>query len=100
MKSKGYDLVGVRPHDQEVAGFKCYASLKEVPLEYRAFVDVFRLPEHIPDLVDEVIEVGGVKVLWLQMGITHPLAEKKAEAAGIQVVSDKCLHFEWVRINS
>ena len=97
MRSKGYDLVGIRPGDQEVAGFKCYSDLQQVPAEYRQFVDVFRRPEHIPEVVDEVLRVGGVKVLWLQQGIMHPVAEKKAEDAGLKVISNRCLHLEYER---
>lgn len=95
MKSKGYDAVGIYPNEKEINGFKIYQSLKAVPAEYRKFVDVFRRPEHIPQVVDEVIAAGGVEVLWIQLGISHPEAEKKAEAAGIKVVSNKCLHIEY-----
>jgi predicted CoA-binding protein len=97
MRSKGYDLVGVNPNEKEIAGFKCYKSFSDVPLEYRKFVDVFRKPEHVPSLVDEVLKVGGAEVLWLQMGIANAEAEKKAEVAGLKVVSDRCLHIEYER---
>ena len=95
MKSKGYEAVGIYPGEKEINGFKIFQSLKEVPTEYRKFVDVFRRPEHIPQVVDEAIAAGGVEVLWIQLGITHPEAEKKAESAGIKVISNKCLHIEY-----
>lgn len=95
MQSKGYNIVGINPGQSEIAGFKIYSSLADVPAQYRKFVDVFQRPERIPAVVDEVIAAGGVEVLWLQLGITHPEAEKKAEAAGIKVVSDRCLLIEY-----
>ncbi len=95
MKSKGYEAVGTYPGQTEIAGFKIYPKLADVPLEYRKFVDVFRSSDKIPAVVDEVIAAGGVEVLWLQLGISHPEAEKRAEAAGIKVVSDRCLHIEY-----
>lgn len=95
MKSKGYAAVGTYPGQTEIAGFKIYSKLADVPLEYRKFVDVFRNSDKIPAVVDEVIAAGGVEVLWLQLGISHPEAEKRAEAAGIKVVSDRCLHIEY-----
>lgn len=98
MKSQGYEAVGVYPKQTEIGGFKIYSSLSEVPAEYREFVDVFRKSESIPEVVEEVLKVGGVKVLWLQLGITHPEAEKKAEAAGIKVVSNRCLHIEHTKL--
>lgn len=94
MKAHGYEVVGVNPGHDNIAGMKIYKSLAEVPSEYRKFVDVFRRPEHIPDVVDEVIAAGGVEVLWLQLGITNPEAEHKAEQAGIRVISDRCLLVE------
>ncbi len=98
MKENGWDIVGTYPKIHSVGGFKIYQSLKEVPPEYRKFVDVFRSSDRIPDIVEEVIAVGGVEVLWLQLGISNPDAERKAEAAGIKVISNRCLvieHQKW-----
>ena len=98
MKSQGYEAVGTYPKESNIAGFSIYPDLKSVPSEYRRFVDVFRRSEQIPQVVDEVLAVGGVEVLWLQLGISHPEAEKKAEAAGLKVVSNRCLHIEFERL--
>lgn len=98
MRSQGYEAVGIYPGVTEISGFKIYEKLADVPADFRQFVDVFRKSEAIPDVVDEVIRVGGVEVLWLQLGITHPEAEKKAEAAGITVISNRCLHIEHHRL--
>lgn len=98
MRSKGWDLVGTYPKSHDKNGFKIYNSLTEVPTDYRKFVDVFRSSEKIPDLVEEALAVGGVEVLWLQLGISHPEAEARAEKAGIKVVSNRCLvieHRKW-----
>lgn len=95
MNSKGYKILGIYPGEKKIAGFRIYPTLAEVPKEYRKFVNVFQRSEKIPDVVDEVIEAGGVEVLWLQLGISHSEAEKKAEKAGIKVVSDRCLLIEY-----
>ena len=98
MREKGWNLVGTYPKIHQVANFQIFQSLSEVPLQYRKFVDVFRSSDRIPDIVDEVLRVGGVEVLWLQLGISHPEAEKRAEAAGLKVVSNRCLipeHKRW-----
>lgn len=100
MREQGWDLVGTYPKDHEMGGFKIYKTLKDVPAEFRKFVDVFRSSDRIPEVVDEVLEVGGVEVLWLQLGIANPEAEKRAEQAGIKVVSNHCLiveHKRWFR---
>lgn len=98
MRDHGWDIVGVYPKAHDVGGFKIYNSLSDVPAEYRKFLDLFRSSDKIPQLVDEVLQVGGVEVLWLQLGISHPEAEARAEKAGLQVVSNRCLipeHRRW-----
>lgn len=98
LKSKGHEIVGIYPKENQIGPFKIYNSLQEVPADYRKFVDVFRKAEHIPAIVDELIRLGGTEVLWLQLGITNPEAEKKAEAAGMKVVSNRCPHIEYERL--
>ncbi len=94
LRSQKYDVVGISPRGDDIAGFPIYKNIAEVPPEYRKFIDVFRRSENVPDVVDEAIAAGGVEVIWLQLGITHPEAEKKAEAAGIKVVSNRCIYIE------
>lgn len=94
MKDKGWQIIGIYPKEVKDSNFTLYKNLAEVPKEYKKFLNVFRSSEKIPELVDEVIKTGGVEVLWLQLGISHPQAETKAEAAGIKVVSNRCLIIE------
>lgn len=97
MKNHGWDMVGTYPKNHSAGGFKIYNKLSDIPAEYRKFLDVFRSSDKIPEIVDEVIATGGVEVLWLQLGISHPEAELKAEKAGIKVVSNRCLIIEHKR---
>ncbi len=97
MRNQGYEIIGVYPEKIEIAGVRMYQHLSEVPLNDRAFVNVFRRNEKIPQVVDEILEVGGVEVMWLQLGITNPPAEKRAELEGLAVVSDLCLLIEYNR---
>lgn len=100
MRKHGWDIVGIYPKIHKSGGFKIYSTLKEVPAEYRKFVNVFRSSERIPEVVDEIIEAGGVEVMWLQLGIENEAAELRAEKTGIKVVSNRCLlveHRKWFR---
>ena len=92
----GFDVVGVRPGIREVMGLKVYESLTAVPQPIE-IVDVFRNSEFVPQIVDEAIRVKA-KVLWLQEGVTHPEAEEKARAAGLKVISDRCILKEHRRL--
>jgi len=94
MRDHGWQLVGTYPKIHDAGGFKIYNKLSDVPAEYRKFVDVFRSSDRIPQVVDEVLQVGGVEVLWLQLGISNPEAELRAEKAGIKVISNRCLVIE------
>ncbi|MBI4041655.1 MAG: CoA-binding protein [Deltaproteobacteria bacterium] len=93
MQEKGYRIVPVRPGGEEILGQKSYASLKDIPFEID-IVDIFRKPEHIPAVVDEAI-AKKAKVVWMQLGLSHEAARKKAEGAGLQVVEDRCLVIEY-----
>lgn len=98
MREHGWQPVGLYPKVHTVSDFQMYSNLHDVPLEYRKFVDVFRSSDRIPEVVDEILAVGGVEVLWLQLGISHPEAERRAEQAGLRVISNRCLiieHKKW-----
>lgn len=97
MREKGWDVIGTYPKEHSVGGFKIYKNLRDVPKESRKFIDVFRSSDKVPEIVDEILELGGTEFLWLQLGISHPEAEKKADASGIKVVSNRCLIIEHKR---
>ena len=93
LQQRGMKIYPVNPSIQESLGEKAYAVIKDVPVQVD-IVDVFRRPEVIPDLADEILALPSEKrpkVVWLQSGITHPEAEAKLEKAGLKVVSDACL---------
>jgi hypothetical protein len=89
MQELGYRIIPVRPKITSVLGETAFPDLASVPHKID-MVDVFRAPEHVPAIVDECIALG-IKYLWLQDGVIHEEAVKRAQAAGIIVIMDKCL---------
>jgi predicted CoA-binding protein len=89
MQRVGYRIIPVNPNEAEVLGEKCYARLEDVP-EKIDMVDVFRRPEHVPEIVESAIRIGA-KSLWLQEGVIHEDAARRAREAGLVVVMDRCL---------
>lgn len=85
----GYDVIPVNPAATEILGRKCYPDLKSIPKKLD-IVDVFRGPEHVPPIADEAVAVKA-ECLWLQSGIVHDEAAKKASDAGLYVVQDRCI---------
>jgi predicted CoA-binding protein len=92
MQQHGYKLYPINPAIPEVLGETSYATLSDLPIK-PDIVNVFRLPQFIPAIVDEMITLGLTK-LWVQQGIVNLDAATRAEAAGIQVVMDHCIMVE------
>ena|SRR5256885_16388070 len=89
MLRHGYRIIPVNPNEQMVLGQKAYASLTEVP-EKIDLIDVFRRPEFVPEIIDELIRLK-IPAVWLQEGVVHQSAAEKARDAGVMVVMDKCI---------
>jgi uncharacterized protein len=89
MQDHGYKIIPVHPTAETVLGEKVYRSLREIS-EKIDIVDVFRRPDAVPAIVDEVIELK-LPVLWLQETVVHEAAAEKARKAGVKVVMDHCI---------
>ena len=105
LQQQGYRVLPVNPMaaGQLILGQPCHASLEQAAAALAAeglsldIVDVFRQSAEVPPLVEAAIALGAA-ALWLQLGVTHPEAEARAAAAGLQVVSGRCLKIEHQRL--
>lgn len=89
MQGLGYRVIPVNPAVGTVLGEQAYPDLENLP-QLPDIVDVFRAPQHVPAIVESSIRLG-VKVLWLQQGVVHEAAARRAQEAGITVVMDRCI---------
>ena len=96
LRSAGYEITPVNPQIDEWLGTPAVPTLTDAPPPVE-IVDVFRRPEHVPEVVDAAIDAGA-KLIWLQSGIVNEAAAQKARAAGIPVVQDRCLRVEHRRL--
>jgi O-acetylhomoserine (thiol)-lyase len=98
LQNKGYRVIPVNPGiaGQTLLGEQAYASLRDIP-EPIDMVDVFRAAREAPAIVDDAIAIGA-KVVWMQLGIRNDEAAAKAEAAGIEVVMNRCPKIEFGRL--
>ncbi len=92
LQRAGYRVYPVNPTIESALGVRACASVADVP-EHVDIVNVFRLPQYVPDVVADAI-AAGAGALWLQSGITHPAAEQQAGDAGLFVVADRCIAVE------
>ncbi|MCP4002733.1 MAG: CoA-binding protein [bacterium] len=94
----GYRVIPVNPvcAGREILGERVRADLSEIeePID---LVDVFRNSEAAGEAVDAAIAVGA-KGVWLQLGVIHLEAARRAEAAGLWVVMDRCPKIEIPRL--
>jgi len=96
MQAQGYRIIPVNPNESEVLGEKTYRSLEDVP-EHIDIVDIFRRSEFVAPIVDSAIRVGA-NAVWMQEGVVHEEAAKKARDAGLAVVMDRCILKEHMRL--
>lgn len=94
---KGYRVFPVNPlHTGElILGQRVYGSLAEIP-EPIHLVDVFRRPEHLAGIVEDVLALSPrPAAIWCQLGIRDDAAAARAEAGGIRVVMNRALVSEY-----
>jgi O-acetylhomoserine (thiol)-lyase len=83
-------------------GERAYASLDQVPEPFD-MVQVFLTSKAAGPITDQAIAVAeekGVKVVWMQLGVRNDEAARRAEAAGLQVVMNRCPKIEYGRLHS
>ena len=103
LQRRGYRIIPINPGraGTEILGETVYASLADVPVTID-MVDVFRSSEAALGVAEEavaLVEEKQIKVLWLQLGIRNDAAAKIAQAAGIQVIMDRCPKIEFARLS-
>ncbi len=98
MQDFGYKVIPVNPFAEgEIINEETVVDSLEKISEPVDIVDIFRPSKEIPVIANEAIKIG-IKVLWLQYGIQNEEAEKIAENAKIQYVSNKCIKQEYQRL--
>jgi len=85
----GYRVIPVNPGQERILDLPCYPSLELVP-EPVDIVNIFRRSEEAPLLVEAAIR-HPAKAVWLQEGVRHPEAARRATAAGLAVFMDCCI---------
>ena len=96
MQRAGYRIIPVNPEETTVLGEKCYPDLDSIP-ERVDIVDIFRRPEFVPEIVEAAIRIGA-RAVWMQEDVVHEEAARRAEAAGLEVVMDRCILKEHRRL--
>lgn len=95
LMAKGYEVVPINPNATEILGMRVYPTLEDAVAATGPFdiVDVFRRPEHAPDIAHSAVATGS-GALWLQLGVVSWEAAQIAHDGGLPVVMDRCTRIE------
>jgi hypothetical protein len=99
--AKGYRVVPVNPGQtgKQILGQTVYARLADIPFAVD-MVDVFRASDAVPGVVEEALALTPPpRVIWMQLGVRHDAAAKRAEEAGLKVVMNRCAKIEYGRLS-
>ena len=107
MQSHGYRIIPVNPlvaaEGGSILGERCFSSVVKAAQAVAQqggridLVDCFRKSADIPPLAEEAIAIGA-RCLWLQLGVVNEEAAERAEAAGLQVIQNRCVKIEHARL--
>ncbi|MEM9427745.1 MAG: CoA-binding protein [Pseudomonadota bacterium] len=102
LNARGRRVIPVNPSQagQELFGETVLADLSDIT-DKVDMVDIFRRSDHVPAIVDAALSqfMPGLKSIWMQFGVMHEEAAARAEAAGLDVVMDRCPKVEMARLN-
>jgi uncharacterized protein len=97
MIERGYNIIPVNPSANEILGKRTYAKVSDIKPKVD-IIDVFRPSEDVYSVVEDSVKKPSVKVIWLQEGIHNAEAEKMALDNKINVVFNRCIMAEHMRL--
>ena len=102
LQGKGYRVIPVNPGHagKEIMGETVYACLADIPDPFD-MVDIFRSSDAAGGVVDEVLALPAERrghAIWMQISVRDDAAAERAEAAGLDVIMDRCPKIEYGRL--
>jgi hypothetical protein len=98
LQGHGYRVIPVNPQitGEHLYGEFVWRELAQIgePID---LVDIFRRPQAAAEAVDQAI-AAGARAVWMQLGVINEEAARRAEAAGLKVVMDRCPAIEIPRL--
>jgi uncharacterized protein len=99
MMERGFNIIPVNPIANEILGRRTYSYVSDIKSQID-IVDVFRPSKDVYPVVEDSIKKPGISVIWLQEGIHNVEAEKIALDNKIDVVFNRCIMAEHMRLFS
>ena len=99
LQKVGFEVIPVPvyyPEVTEILGQKVYRRLADVAVELD-MVNVFRRSEDIEPHIEDIL-AKAPRAVWFQLGIRNDRAAERLARAGIQVVQDRCIMVDHMRL--
>lgn len=99
LQGQGFEVIPVPvyyPEVRAILGTPVYRTVAAVPGPVD-LVDVFRRPGDLMPHLDDLL-AAKPKAVWLQLGIRHDAFARALVDAGIDVVQDRCLLVDHMRL--
>ena len=97
MMERGFNIIPVNPIANEILGRRTYSYVSDIKSQVD-IIDVFRPSNDVYQVVKDSIKKPGISVIWLQEGIHNVEAEKIALDNKINVVFNRCIMAEHMRL--
>jgi uncharacterized protein len=97
MVERGYNIIPVNPTASEILGRRTYSYVSDITSQID-IIDVFRPSKDVYQVVEDSIKKPGISVIWLQEGIHNVEAEKIALDNKVDVVFNRCIMAEHMRL--
>jgi predicted CoA-binding protein len=97
MMERGYNIIPVNPKVSKILGRRTYSYVSDIKSQVD-IIDVFRPSKDVYPVVEDSIKKPGISVIWLQEGIHNVEAEKIALDNKIDVVFNRCIMAEHMRL--
>jgi predicted CoA-binding protein len=96
LQERGYHVIPVYPREDTILEQKVYRRVQDIPGGVD-IVDVFRRSEFLPEAIDDAL-AAHAPALWLQLGCIDEDGARRAAAAGVSVVMDRCIMVDHARL--
>ena len=95
---KGYNILPINPTISEVFGKKAFPNFSSIEGQID-ILNIFRKSEDIPEIIKDLqMQLKGLKLIWMQVGIYNKDAERWAKENDIEVVYNRCMMEEHKRL--
>ena len=102
LQDAGYRVIPVNPHHDELLGERCYPDMLSIPADEPIdIVNVYRRPQFTEAVVEDTADwserADRKPVIWTQIGVSSKEAQRRAEAAGLPYLANRCILVEHSR---